>query len=1781
MKKLILASGLIAFLAVLGGVADAATTYTFASPGNSTWTCPAGVTSIQVECWGGGGGGGGVGAIDAEAGGGAGGSYVSYTLSVTPNTTYNLAVGAGGTAGQTTAGNVNGVTGGSSYFGNSISGNGSDATVLATGGAGGNGTTVAGTSGNRTGGIAGGTGSTSGNVPSSGATANIAGTSGGTSVGGASASATSGAGGAGAGPSGSAGGGAGGATAASGNNPGNPGTPPGGGGSGASSGGSVLNVGGAGGAGQVAITVATPFASTPGSLAVLQPANAGANNTAFSILELSNTVPNQAFAYTIPINGTNASGLRISGSAGTSGYLADSGDGTLLVFTGVNSTNTTTAVNAITNRGVGTLNAAGNYALPTTYLDPSAPTANAQPRGASTIDDASWVIGDQSGIYTNLSTSAAPAGNFKAVKSFGGTNYVLTASATVPAVMTVSGGTTNYLPGIPGDANATDFHLVSSGQNGAAFDVLYLIDNTATNAGTIYKYVLAGGSWTTEGTYSTGLGGYGLCAVTNGGGGGVNLYFTTGNGSTSGNSLDQVTDTTYPVNSTLGIPGGPGVVITLYTAPAGELLKGVAFVPVALAPSVSTQAANPTNTTSATLNGTVIYDGGAALTDYGFYWGTGSPITTSSNKVQVGTSDYSGAYSKSLTGLSVNTLYYYRAYASNSVGNTLGSSDVSFYTLANTPSAPTVGSPTTSSLNVAIGSGDGNPSTTTYAIKETITGNYVQSGGSLGASPVFQTASAWGAKTVTGLSPSTTYTFEVEAQNGAGINTSFGPTANGTTSTPPTPTISVTLDSLSFPPTLTNTTSANTNYAVSGQHLTANIVITAPANFQISTSSGSGFGGSVTLIPSGGTVASTTIYVRFQPTAQTVYSGNITHVSSGANNPNVAVSGIGAYAPSVSTQAANPTNTTSATLNGTVTATNGASIMDRGFYWSASPNVTPSATRLSEGGTTTGVYSKALTGLSVNTIYYFRAYASNSVGFTLDSADVSFYTLANTPTAPTVGSPTTNTLNVTIGSGDGNPAGTTYAIQETNSGNYVQANGTLSASLVYQTASSWGTKTVTGLNEGTAYAFAVKAQNTPGIATAFGPATTASTANGPFTPGNVAILSADVASANNSTFSIVELNPNTATAVQTVTINGTSGPNALRISGSAGTSAKLADSSDGTLLVFAGINTNNGTTTAKNVLPRAVGTLDASNNFTFQTTYIGISGNQVRNAATVDNKTWYVGDQGGIYTNGGTAPLNTGNISAVKSFGSIIYSLRASPSKVPVSMVSADGTTLTDLPGLPAGDNAAVDFYMLASGNNGTTYDILYILDETTATAGVVNKYSLVNGTWTLNGTYDTSFGGVGLAAALTGNYGANLYITTGDGTVADNSIYQLTDAAGWNAAPNVTAQNLLYTATGTATLKGVAFAPVNPLMVTNTANSGPGTLRYNITNAWSGAVIRFAPNLSGSNILLASTLTINTNLTIDASALPSGININGNHSVDIFNVDSGNNVVLNSLTITNGSAGLGGGIYNGGTLTVNQSTLSGNNANGGGGVYNGGVLTVNQSTLSGNTASSFSLGGGINNGGTLTVNQSTLSGNTANGGGAGGGIYNTGTLTFLNSIVAGNAGASDIDNESSETIAGTNVVKTLVDNGTTVNNGSIISAVPLLAALGNYGGPTQTMPPLSGSPAIDAGSDSATDTFATDQRGLPRLSGQHVDIGAVEVQIGTPPVLNGSVRSGGAFQFGFTDINYGGFTVFASTNVALPFAQWSNLGVVTENPLGSGQYQFSDPDAANHAQRFYRVTSP
>jgi hypothetical protein len=273
--------------------------------------------------------------------------------------------------------------------------------------------------------------------------------------------------------------------------------------------------------------------------------------------------------------------------------------------------------------------------------------------------------------------------------------------------------------------------------------------------------------------------------------------------------------------------------------------------------------------------------------------------------------------------------------------------------------------------------------------------------------------------------------------------------------------------------------------------------------------------------------------------------------------------------------------------------------------------------------------------------------------------------------------------------------------------------------------------------------------------------------------------------------------------------------------------------------------------------------------------------------------------------------------------------------------------------------------------------------------------------------------------------------------------------------------------------------------------------------------------------------------------------------------------VINNSTVSANAAIMRGGGIY--GHCTLNSSTLYNNFAlRTGGGIVVRTSVTANNSTIAGNAAP---YGGGfaIEDGGSLLgLNNSTVSANAASA--SGGGIeFASGMAGFsrlTNSIVAGNSAPANSN------------LNAFVPSSNSLTNGN-----PLLAALGNYGGPTLTMPPLAGSPALDAGNDLVTNFLGTDQRGYPRLSGAHVDIGAVEIQVVTaanaPVLTNPVVQPDGAFAFSFTSSPDAAFNVLGSTNLS----QWNFLGPPAHNP--PGQYQFTDPGATNHPKRFYKVASP
>ena len=394
------------------------------------------------------------------------------------------------------------------------------------------------------------------------------------------------------------------------------------------------------------------------------------------------------------------------------------------------------------------------------------------------------------------------------------------------------------------------FHVNSSG-SGA--DTIYYCDDNGNAAGAaIYKYCWSGSTWVAKGsaTLATAAG---LTAIQSGTT--VTLFATSG--SAANNSLYSLTDSSG-FNGTLS-----GTPTAIASAGSNKTWRGVALAPVS-PPTVTASAATAIGTTAATLNGNVTSDGGATVTDRGFVYKTSGGVTISDNKTMV--SGTTGAFTLTPT-LSANGHYYFKAYAINSVGTTL-SSELNFWTLANTPAAPTVNTPSSSSLDVVIGSGDGNPSTTAYAIHETSQNEYVQADGTLGASAIFQTASAWGTKTVTGLNASSTYTFEVAAQNGGGTPTSFGSPTSGTTSAAATPPFNL-------------ASSANPAGYQDSVSFTANTILPANVTGTIQfTTNGVNLGGAVTISSgSAGSIAAMGLPRGSTNVIQAIYSGDANYAA--------------------------------------------------------------------------------------------------------------------------------------------------------------------------------------------------------------------------------------------------------------------------------------------------------------------------------------------------------------------------------------------------------------------------------------------------------------------------------------------------------------------------------------------------------------------------------------------------------------------------------------------------------------------------------------------------------------------------------------------------------------------------------------------------------------------------------------------------------------------------------------------------------------------------------------
>jgi len=463
---------------------------------------------------------------------------------------------------------------------------------------------------------------------------------------------------------------------------------------------------------------------------------------------------------------------------------------------------------------------------------------------------------------------------------------------------------------------------------------------------------------------------------------------------------------------------------------------------------------------TATGNGEVTNEHGAAVTARGICWNTmGMPTTTDAHTTNgTGMGDFSGL----MDSLTPATTYYVRAYATNAIGTAYGA-QLSFTTLCDVPELATTPASNIAATSFATG-GNILAANCTDDVSRgvcwnttgqpTIADNHTNDGTGVGTFT----------SSVTGLDCNTAYYVRAYATNSMG--TAYGDEIVVTTLEPSIPEV---------------TTQAATIYNCLGFVATAEVLnencaaVTArgfcystspnPPLSDAHTTNGTGLGNyedTIVALEMG-----TTYYVRAYATNNegTAYGEELTVTTCDI--------------PTLTTANVTSISDNSATCGGNVTSDGGATVTARGVCWSTSQNPTLSDNHTAN-GSGAGNFTSSITGLSAVTTYYVRAYATNSMG-TAYGEEKQFTTMASLPTVTTSAVSNISQNSATCGgnvTSDGGATVTARGVCWSTS-----QNPTVSGS---HTANGTGTgnftSSITGLTAGTTYYVRAYATNSTGTA---------------------------------------------------------------------------------------------------------------------------------------------------------------------------------------------------------------------------------------------------------------------------------------------------------------------------------------------------------------------------------------------------------------------------------------------------------------------------------------------------------------------------------------------------------------------------------------------------------------------------------------------------------------------------------------------------------------------------
>ena len=470
-------------------------------------------------------------------------------------------------------------------------------------------------------------------------------------------------------------------------------------------------------------------------------------------------------------------------------------------------------------------------------------------------------------------------------------------------------------------------------------------------------------------------------------------------------------------------------------------------------PTITTSAVKDITSNGAVCGGNITSDGGAEVTQRGLCWSKSENPTIINPTALCGTG--TGEFTGALTGLTPNTKYHVRAFATNSIGTAYGE-DREFTTANGGGNAtkPTVSTQPISSIssNSADCGGDvtsdggstvterglcwakagttHTPTISNYSVKDNGVGT-----GSFSC-------------TMSDLIANTDYYVRAYAKNAEGISygdpVSFTTLSGGSGHSAPTVITGIVTNITSSSATCSGSVTSNGGSGVvyrgicwsTSPHPEFNPIWGQPTNpNDAEYEYDSGHGTGTFSIDISALSPNTTYYVR-------AFASNDVDKAYGDDVMFTTLGNI--YTPDVSTLWVDDITSGTAKCTGYVYEDGGATVTDRGIQWSTSS--TFSDYSVAHSGTGEGMYTCNLTGLSPNTNYYFRAFATNSQG-TATGLTKNFMTLSGSGGGGGGGS-TTATIILTAGDVWGDGTGYQMLLDKSHSlyGSTIPTDGALSTS---------------------------------------------------------------------------------------------------------------------------------------------------------------------------------------------------------------------------------------------------------------------------------------------------------------------------------------------------------------------------------------------------------------------------------------------------------------------------------------------------------------------------------------------------------------------------------------------------------------------------------------------------------------------------------------------------------------------------------------------------------------